>query len=78
MSKRKKRNKCCCTPNCVYFPQDVSKEDIISIREKDGVIMREVRRHCQYDGALIKSWAHPCSRKIPAYINTPKSPEKAL
>lgn len=78
MGKKKKKNICYCTPNCFYFPQEVPKEDVVEVYEKDGVIHRKVRRHCQYDGALIKSWAHPCSRKIPAYTNTPKSPEKAL
>lgn len=78
MGKRKKKNKCYCTPNCKYFPQEVPKEDIVSVREENGVLIRQVRRHCEYDGALIKSWAHPCSRKTPAYINPPKSPEMAL
>lgn len=53
----------CCTPNCIYFPQEVPPECIISERIVNGVKMRKVKRYCEYDNSLIKSWSHKCPRK---------------
>lgn len=78
MARRKKKKLCYCTPNCKYFPQEVPKEDIDEIYEENGVLHRKVRRHCMYEGGLIKSWSQPCYRKIPDYINPPKGSEMAV
>ena len=54
-----------CTPNCVYFPQEVEKENIKEIKIIDGVMHRTVVRNCLYDGLPIKSWRCKCHRGSP-------------
>lgn len=71
MSKKKKKKLaevCTCVPNCIYFQQDVPKEQILAVREENGVLMRTVRRNCLYDNTVIKSWSHLCGRGRPCFI----------
>ena len=69
MSKNNKCPKCStCTPNCIYFPQDVPKDKILEERVVNGVRMRSVMRNCLYDNSQIKSWNHICGRKQPCAI----------
>lgn len=72
--KKKKKPKCCtCTPNCIYFPQEVKGDQILSETiEAGGVKVRKVKRDCLYDNTQIKSWSHLCGRKTPCYIIPPK------
>lgn len=65
----KKKPKCAtCTPNCIYFQQDVPRSQIESEKFEDGVKQRSVMRNCLYDNSQIKSWSHLCGRKQPCYI----------
>lgn len=74
MNKKAKKNQkteskiCCCTPNCIYFPQEVSEEDIISQTIENGIVYRKVKRYCMYDGSQINSWSHECGRRTPKTI----------
>lgn len=77
MSKKKTPKCCLCTPNCVYFPQEVRGSNVLSEKIiEGGVKVREVRRECLYDNSQIKSWAHICGRKVPCYITPPKVEEQ--
>lgn len=80
MSKKKKTPKCLnCTPNCLYFQQEIKPSDIFSeYIDENGVKHREVQRECLYDGSQINSWAHLCGRKIPCYLIPPKKDREVL
>lgn len=70
MSKKKEKKQmdsCNCTPNCIYFQQEVPKDQIIHIQVENGILMRTVRRDCLYDNTQIKSWNHTCGRGKPHY-----------
>lgn len=67
---KKKGPKCStCTPNCIYFQQDVPKTQVLGERVENGVRIRTVRRDCLYDNTQIKNWNHVCGRKQPHAIN---------
>lgn len=72
MGKKKKKKQAVvytCTSNCIYFQQDVPKDQIIGVRWENGVLMRTVSRDCLYDNSQIKSWNHVCGRGRPCFIN---------
>ena len=75
MGRRKKKSTppCTCTPNCIYFQQELHPNQVLSETiEEGGVRTRKVvKRDCLYDGTQIKSWGHMCGRKVPCYIHPP-------
>lgn len=51
-----------CSPNCIYFPQQVDEKNIIEETRRYGILFRKVKRYCRYDGHLIESWTTECPK----------------